>query len=234
VQVSAVNKLDDSSVALPCSSLRKSRGPLAVLLAGSLLPGLAQALEVSVAGVFPGKAILVVENGPPRTVAVGQKSPEGIKVLAVESDRAMLEIDGKRRSVRIGQQTSVSGDSGGTSVTLNADLRGHFIAGGAINGTSVRFMVDTGATNLVMGPGEARRLGIDPSRGEAGYAQTANGAVRTFRLKLDTVRIGDVTVHNVDAEVTATDMPFILLGMSVLNRFEMQRDGDKMTLKKRF
>lgn len=210
------------------------RGALTLLLTGACLPGLAQALDVSVAGVFPSKAILVVENGPPRTVPVGQKSPEGVKVLAVEGDRAVLEIEGKRRAVRIGQQTSLSGDSGVASVTLNADLRGHFIAGGAINGTTARFMVDTGATNLVMGASEARRLGLDARNGEGGYSQTANGTVRTFRLKLDTVRIGDVTVHNVDAEVTPNDMPFVLLGMSVLNRFEMLRDGDKMTLKKRF
>lgn len=225
--------VDSSPV--PAQPLRKTcRGLLAGLLAGILLPGLAQAIDVSVAGVFPGKAILVVDNGPPRTLPVGQKSPEGIKVLAVAEDRAVLEIEGKRRVVRIGQQTSLSGEAGSTTVTLHADLGGHFISAGAINGTAVRFIVDTGATRLVMSAGEARRLGLDPGNGQPGLSRTANGTVRTTRLKLDSVRLGEVTVYNVDAEIVPNDMPFILLGMSVLNRFEMRQEGDKMTLKKRF
>lgn len=224
----------DSSRPVRHPSRPAGPGSLVLLLLGSLLAGPVGAVDVGVAGIFPGKAILVINNGAPRTVPVGGKTPEGIKVLGVDGERATLEVDGKRRVVRIGQQTSMSGDSGGTSVTLNADLRGHFIGGGAINGVATRFMVDTGATNVVIGAQEARRLGLEARNGEAGYSQTANGTVRTSRIKIDSLRIGEVTVHNVDAEVTSSDMPFVLLGMSALNRFEMQRDGDRMTLKKRF
>ena len=54
------------------------------------------------------------------------------------------------------------------------------------------------------------------------------------KVQLDTVRVGDVTLHNVDALIHQTEMPIALLGMSFLNRMEMQRDGSTMTLKKRF
>jgi aspartyl protease family protein len=64
--------------------------------------------------------------------------------------------------------------------------------------------------------------------------QTANGQTMVSKVKLDTVRIGDVTLHNVDALIHQTEMPTALLGMSFLNRMEMQRDGNTMTLRKRF
>jgi aspartyl protease family protein len=81
---------------------------------------------------------------------------------------------------------------------------------------------------------DARRIGLDPSRGEKGLTNTANGQAVVTKVKLDTVRVGDVTVNNVDALIHQTEMPFALLGMSFLNRMEMQRDGATMTLKKRF
>lgn len=53
-------------------------------------------------------------------------------------------------------------------------------------------------------------------------------------MKLDNLRVGEITMNNVDALVHQQDMPFALLGMSFLNRMEMQREGDTMTLKKRY
>ena len=72
------------------------------------------------------------------------------------------------------------------------------------------------------------------SRGQKGMTQTANGQIVVSKIQLDTVRIGDVTLHNVDALIHQTEMPMALLGMSFLNRMEMQRDGSTMMLKKRF
>ena len=85
-----------------------------------------------------------------------------------------------------------------------------------------------------MGAGDARRIGIDPSKGQVGYSQTANGVTQVSRVKLDTVKIGDVVLNNVDATVHQHDLPIVLLGMSFLNRMEMQRNGDTMTLKKNY
>jgi aspartyl protease family protein len=63
---------------------------------------------------------------------------------------------------------------------------------------------------------------------------TANGAVPTWQIKLPSVRIGDVEVRDVDASVLPADMPFILLGNSFLDRFQMKRENEQMTLERRY
>ena len=65
-------------------------------------------------------------------------------------------------------------------------------------------------------------------------SNTANGQAVVTKVQLDTVRVGDITLHNVDALIHQNEMPMALLGMSFLNRMEMQRDGSTMTLKRRF
>jgi aspartyl protease family protein len=117
---------------------------------------------------------------------------------------------------------------------LTADGSGHFVTTGTINGTTVRFLVDTGATMVSLGVGEARRIGIDTSKGQSALVSTANGQTMAARVKLDTVRVGEIVLNNVDALVHPQDMPFALLGMSFLNRMEMQRDGQTMILRKRY
>ena len=117
---------------------------------------------------------------------------------------------------------------------LTAGGRGHFVTTGQVNGASMRFLVDTGASSVALGASDARRLGIDLTRAEQVVVNTANGQTVASRVKLDSVRVGEIVVMNVDAMVHSTEMPFALLGMSFLNRMEMQRDGDTMTLKKRY
>jgi aspartyl protease family protein len=120
-------------------------------------------------------------------------------------------------------------------VTLTADNRGHFITTGAINGVAVRFLVDTGASLVSMSSAEAKRLGINYTVGQKTFSSTANGVVPTYLVKFDEVRVGDVTVNNVDGMVHVGDtLPIVLLGMSFLNRMEMRRDGERMMLMKRF
>jgi aspartyl protease family protein len=207
----------------------------AALLCLCLYAPCAQATDVGLAGLFSGKALLTINGGAPRIVALGVKTDEGVKVLAIEGETATLEVDGKKRVLRVGQNVaSQSSGSGPATAILTADHAGHFVTMGSINGSSVRFLVDTGASMVSLGAGDARRLGIDPSKGELGRSQTANGVVMVSHVKLDTVRVGDILLNNVDATVHQHDMPIALLGMSFLNRMEMQRSGDTMTLKKRY
>ena len=200
-----------------------------------LFAGFVQAADVGLAGLFPGKVLLTINGGTPRIVAVGARTDEGVRVLSVEGDTATLEIDGKKRTLRVGQNVASQASTGGPqSAVLTADGRGHFLTTGVVNGTSIRFLVDTGASMISLGAGDARRIGIDPGKGEPGIVNTANGQARVSRVKLDSVRVGDIVLNNVDATVHQHDLPFALLGMSFLNRMEMQRDGDTMTLKKRY
>ena len=200
-----------------------------------LFTGLVQAADVGLAGLFPGKVLLTINGGTPRIVAVGARTDEGVRVVSVEGDTATLEIDGKKRILRVGQNVASQASTGGPqSAVLTADGRGHFLTTGVVNGSSIRFLVDTGASMISLGAGDARRIGIDPGKGEPGIVNTANGQARVSRVKLDSVRVGDIVLNNVDATVHQHDLPFALLGMSFLNRMEMQRDGDTMTLKKRY
>ena len=205
------------------------------LVALALSASPAFATEVTLVGLIGAKAIVVIDGGAPRTLKPGQKTAEGVVLLGTEKDAASFEIDGRNRTLRMGQAYSAAARSGRQSVTLGADTRGHFITLGSINGGSVRFLVDTGATLVALPAAEARRLGINYLQGQRGQMQTANGVAAGYRVRLDTVRIGDVEVNNVDAVVSENDaLGVTLLGMSFLNRMEMNRDGQSMTLTKRY
>jgi aspartyl protease family protein len=184
-------------------------------------------------GVMGSKVLLMVDGGDPEAVAVGQ-SLGGVKVLSIQSDQVMVEIGGKRRSLRVGQHAAAASAGGAGQIVMSADTMGHFHTLGAVNGASVRFMVDTGASMIALGASDARRIGLEFDKGKKELTQTANGAVVVSQHVLDTVTIAGVTMHHVDAVVLQTDMPEALLGMSFLNRMEMQRDGGTMKLKKRF
>ncbi|MDR3220834.1 MAG: TIGR02281 family clan AA aspartic protease [Candidatus Accumulibacter sp.] len=200
-----------------------------------LWPFIACGANVGLAGLFPGKVLLTINGGAPRIVAVGAKTSEGVSVIAINGDTATIEVEGKRRVLRVGQNVAEQASaSGPAKVVLTADSRGHFNTTGYINGASVRFLVDTGASLIAIGASDARRIGLDPGKGVRGVVNTANGQVVVSKVKLNSVRVGDIVMNNVDASIHSQDMPITLLGMSFLNRMEMQRSGDSMTLIKRY
>lgn len=204
------------------------------MLAAAIFSQGASAVEVGIAGLFPNKALLVIDGAPPKAVAVGQKTETGVKLLGVENGAATVEVEGKRRTLRVGQSVISQTSGERPTIVLSANAQGHFFTTGSVNGGVMRFLVDTGATMVSIGAADARRLGIDLSKAQAGYTQTANGTARVYKVTLDTVRVGDVTLTNVDGVVLEQDMPAALLGMSFLNRMEMQREGERMVLKKRY
>ena len=179
-------------------------------------------------------AVLAIDGGEPKTVKVGQKW-RGITVVSVEKDQATVEIDGKKRSLQRGQHyRSAPVASNRESVTLAADPRGHFLTEGDINGVPVRFLVDTGATLVALPAADADRLGIDYRKGQRGTVQTAGGPVPAYLVKLERVKIGAIELANVDGLVVEQGLGVALLGMSFLNRVEMRREGQSMTLIRRF
>ena len=216
------------------ASRRWSRIACCLLLAG--LASVAHAADVIVVGLFAGKAVVAINGGAPRTLSVGQVTPEGVRLLAAKSDSAEFEIDGKRQVLGLGEgRYGRSAASTSPGATLYADRNGHFISDGTINGTSVRFVVDTGATSVAMNSREAGHLGLNYRAGTRARASTANGTVGVYVVKLDTVRVGGIELHNVEAVVHEGDHPtIVLLGMSFLNRVEMRRDGTLMTLTQRY
>lgn len=196
----------------------------------------ATATDVNVIGLFPNKAVVVINGSNPKTLGIGQSTREGVKLISSDDQGALLEIDGKRETLKMGQHVSTAAaDSGTANTVLTADGQGHFITLGSINGASARFLVDTGASYVSMGSNEARRLGIDYRKGQRGNMSTANGVVASYKVVLNNVRVGDITLNQVDASVSEGAFPdVVLLGMSFLNRVEMKRDAGTMMLTKRY
>jgi aspartyl protease family protein len=210
------------------------RNLCAVLLA--LAAGSANAQTVLLQGTLGSKALLIIEGGSPKALASGE-THNGVKVVSVTGDQAVVEVGGKRLSLRVGDAPAHVGGAPvqeGKKIVLPAGSGGHFMAQGRINGRAVQFMVDTGATSIAMSVPEAERLGIDYKKGRLGRASTANGVVQLWAVKLASVRIGEVEIYDVDSVVVPASMPYILLGNSFLSRFQMRRENDTMVLERRF
>lgn len=209
---------------------------LTVLGVSMMGPALALAQSVSMSGSLGDKALLVID-GTPRTVAAGA-TVGAVKVIRVGSSETVIEVGGKRQTVMLGgTPVNLGGEASAgsaTQIVLAAGPGGHFVANGQINGRAVRFLVDTGATNVALSESLARAIGLDFSKGQRGITNTANGQVLTHRISLREVRVGDVTVYNVDATVVPAGMDMVLLGNSFLSRFQMKRDADVLVLDKRY
>ena len=206
----------------------------------ALLPlaiGSVWAQSVALAGISGTRALVTVDASAPRFLSVGQ-SFEGVKLVGINGQSATIEIQGERQTLRVGEAPVSVGSSGapagsGKRIVLTADGQGHFMPQGTINGRSVQFMVDTGATTVALGESEAKRIGLPYLKGLRVMIGTANGSTVGYQLKLASIRVGDVVAYDVTAVVTPQPMPYVLLGNSYLTRFQMQRTNDQMTLDKR-
>ena len=200
--------------------------------------GAAAAAEVALIGVIGDKAAIVaIDGGEPKAIKVGQ-TWKGITVVSVEKERATLEIDGKRRVLQRGAHYRGAADAapakGRQSVTLSADERGHFFTEGAINGAHVRFLVDTGASAVVLPASDAVRLGLQYRSGQRMRMQTAAGPTVAYVTTLERIKVGNIELLNVEGMVIEQGLSVALLGMTFLNRVEMKREGQLMTLTRLF
>ena len=110
-------------------------------------------------------------------------------------------------------------DDGRIELTMQRD--GHYYLTANVNGTPIEFVVDTGASHIVLTQSDAKRAGIDVSNLRyIGSASTANGVVRTAPVTIQSLQVDDVTDKNIRAVVNGGEMNGSLLGMSYLNRFE--------------
>ena len=205
------------------------------IVSGGLLASTAvYATSVSVVGLFKGKAIVSIDGSKPRTMTAGQTLQE-VKLISANSSEANFEVDGARRSLSMGQSfTGASQTDHRAKVSLTADARGHFTAAGSLNSYPVSFLVDTGATSIAISGAEARRMGLDYKVGRGSAVNTAAGVIPAWRVTFNTVKIGGITLNQVEGIVVESGLNTPLLGMSFLNRMEMIRDGQTMTLTQRY
>lgn len=196
------------------------------------------ASDVALAGVIGKKAILVINGGQPQTLAVGQTSRDGVRLVEISPERnaAIVDIDGLRQRLELGRgAVRVAGATPEEAVlTLFADGKGHHFTDGSINGAGVRFLVDTGASSVAIGIGDARRARIDLDKAPRIRVQTASGPSTAWRVRMETVKVGPLVMYGVEGLVMENDLPVALLGMSFLSRTEMSREGDRMLLRKRY
>jgi aspartyl protease family protein len=193
--------------------------------------------ELSLQALFKGKAIVLI-GGKRRVLKVGEQSPEGVTLVETNTaeEIATVQIGKKTHSLRLGAVISPFASGGKGSIVLYADTSGHYFTDGQINGITVRFLVDTGATTIAMNSHTAQRIGLDYKKfGKAGYGNTAGGVVRAYSVKFDKVQVGEVVQHGVDgAVIEGTHPTEVLLGMSFLGRMDMKREGEKLEMTVRY
>ncbi len=217
--------------------LRQRRRVLCTLALAiaAIPPAVRAAPGVALAGRMGDRALLVID-GRPRTMAVGQ-SVDGVTLLRWSGDEAEVDTGTGRLSLRVGGTPVQVGANASRKmareVVMTAGPGGHFTSAGAINGKSVHFMVDTGATLVSLGLDDATRLGIDLKDARTAMTQTANGPVPVQLVVLGSVRVGELELANVGAAVVPQPMPVVLLGNSFLARLQMRRDNDIMRLELR-
>ena len=188
--------------------------------------------QVQVLGLFAGKAILLVDDQR-YTLKAGESTPEGILLVAADSDKAVIEIEGERRQLKLGSQISSHYPEAEKKVVrLYPDNLGMYRGDALINGHSVPFLVDTGATTIAMNSIQAKKLDIDYRRvGTPGLGETASGRIQVYWVKLDWVSVGEIRQYNVDAVVIEGEQPsVVLLGQSFLNPLHMKREGTLLRL----
>jgi len=188
--------------------------------------------KVEVEGLFSNKAVLMID-GNRHILAVGEVSPEGVKVISADSRGAILEVNGVERQYDLGNTVSTSfAKRKNQKETIYVNSAGMYLTFGSINGRSVRFLVDTGASAIAMNTEQAKQLGIRYDKiGVPAGVSTASGFEKAYRVRLKSVSVGKITQTNVEALVIDGNHPGpILLGMTFLSQLNVEHDSNAMTL----
>jgi len=197
--------------------------------------------KVNIVGLFNNKALLMINGSGPHSLRAGQ-TKNGVKLISANSNAATLLVGGNRKVLKMGQAVSVAGGSNSSQgaevngpVHLYADTAGHFFGNLVVNGASLRYVVDTGATTVAMNSGDAKLAKLNYKQGQKVHMSTANGIVPAFKVAINTLKIGAIVLHNVEATVIeGGSPPFVLLGMTAQNRLNIKRENSTMTLTKKY
>lgn len=207
------------------------------LLLATILPGIAPAApDVRVVGLFSDRAVVLID-GRQYVLQAGETGPEGVRLLAADSESARLVIDGREVEARLDGRVSARRRTAGVQeVQVWRNSAGVYTTVGSINGLTVSFLVDTGATTVTLNADEARRLGLDfRVIGTPTSVATASGVVRAWAVTLDSVKVGSLELRNIGAVVLeGKSPPLALLGMTYLGRLEIDNEGRLMTLRKKY
>lgn len=198
--------------------------------------GVSAVEQIEVEALFSGQAMVRVD-GERRLLKLNKPSPEGLLLISADSKEAVIEIDGERHSYPLGSRvTTRYSEPEQVSAKIWRDQSGAYTTVGTINGRTVNFLVDTGATGVAMHREDAKRLGLAYRlEGKPIYVSTANGTTSAFEITLDRVQVGDIVLRNVRGFVIeGQGSGRVLLGMSFLNRVKMEDQGSVLFLHRKF
>ena len=192
--------------------------------------------RVAARALFEGKAMLEID-GRQRLLSVGEASPEGVRLLSASPAGARILIDGIERELTLDERIDARFERGvePRRVLIAPASDGHYYVDGSINGTALRFVIDTGASTIALNRRDARRIGLlYRVDGTPMMVETASGPARAYRLTLRSVKARAIEVAGIEAVVIDGDYPTTaLLGQSFLNRLDMTREGSLLELRER-
>lgn len=202
------------------------QGVMALVLLASSVSVMAQP-SVRVVGLFPNAAVLSID-GQRTLVKAGQSGPQGVEVVSADSRSAVLKIAGVTSTHTLSRDYGSGGFATPEKrrLTISKGAAGHYWVTGLVNGNTVPFMVDTGASTIAMNATQARRLGLDFKKtGVPVMVSTASGTEQAWQVYLNSVKLGGIEVLGVDAMVLDSDFPRdVLLGMSFLSRVSWREE----------
>lgn len=197
--------------------------------------GHALEIEIDVLGLFKNSAILNIA-GTERLLKVGERSPEGVLLVSADSQGAVIELSGEQHELDLSSRIAASFEKPSEStVTILLNELGQYKTGGAINGRSVEFLVDTGANIVAMNSEIAASLGLNDEVGRPIQVATAGGMAKSILIELDEVQVGSIRATKVRAAIIQGPYPVdILLGMSFLQDVKITESAGVMQLTGKF
>lgn len=205
-----------------------------IILLNSMLVW-SETLNIVVEGLFSDKAVLKI-NEKQRILTVGTVSPEGVKLISANSTGAIIEVKGVQNKYQLGSH--IGGHYAPAverPIVSIWPVDGMYLTTGSINGYSVDFLVDTGASAIALNAATANRLGITYLKAPVAMIKTASGIAKAYQVNLDLVQLGDIKLHNIQALVLDGPEPErALLGMTFLGQLEIMQKEQRMDLKKKY
>ena len=209
--------------------------PIVVLLSALLIAVLTAspvaAAPAEVVGLFKDRAVIRTAAGQ-KMLRVGETSPDGVQLLSADTSQAKISYRGQvytlGLSARVNANFAIPTEQ---TLSIPADSWGQYRVGGTINGRSTEFLVDTGASIVVLSEVHAQSMSLSYLDAPLGSVTTAQGVTDAHFVTLDEVAVGNIRLNNVKGTVILGDFPVeVLLGMSFLKELRMQDDGGVLTL----
>jgi len=188
--------------------------------------------KIEVIALFTGKVIVNID-GQRRVIAEGDVTEEGVEGIRINSNRAVLKVDGEERvymlNNRIGGPYAKKEKKRVDVFRLDGQ---NYVTSGSINGVPVRFIVDTGASKVAISATKASHMGLDyKNRGKPIQVNTASHVWPGYAVTFDRVKVGDIEMRLVEGIVIEGDKPDMpLLGMSFLGKLKVTKEGEVMRL----